>query len=102
MGRTSQKKKPNLRNLLLNEGRNKTVLKKRLPKKRKSRSLRKEKNLLLSRKLLLLESSDHLLVWRRSIETLLWSGIKRGPPRREKFPDVESLMADLKKFLSSS
>jgi len=35
-------------------------------------------------------------------ETLLWSGIKRGPPRREKFPDVESLMADLKKFLSSS
>jgi len=35
-------------------------------------------------------------------ETLLWSGIAKGPPRREKFPDADSLLGDLKKFLSSS
>jgi len=34
------------------------------------------------------------------VETLLWSGIKRGPPRREKFPDPDSLMAELKKSLA--
>jgi len=34
-------------------------------------------------------------------ETLLWSGIKKGPPRREKFPDPNSLLTDLKKLLST-
>jgi len=25
-------------------------------------------------------------------EVLLWSGLKRGPPRKEKFPDVQALL----------
>ncbi|CAG0879921.1 unnamed protein product [Cyprideis torosa] len=32
-------------------------------------------------------------------ETLLWSGLKRGPPRKLKFPEAESLLDDLKAAL---
>lgn len=30
---------------------------------------------------------------------LIWTGIKRGPPRREKFPDPNILVADILKAL---
>lgn len=30
---------------------------------------------------------------------LVWTGIKRGPPRREKFPDPNGLLADILKAL---
>ena len=30
-------------------------------------------------------------------EILVWSGIKKGPPRKEKFPDAETLAAEVAK-----
>ncbi len=33
-------------------------------------------------------------------EVLVWSGIKRGPPRKEKFPDEETLAAEVAKKLT--
>ena len=30
-------------------------------------------------------------------EVLVWSGIKKGPPRKEKFPDAETLAAEVAK-----
>jgi len=30
-------------------------------------------------------------------EILVWSGIKRGPPRKDKFPDAETLAAEVAK-----
>jgi hypothetical protein len=34
------------------------------------------------------------------LETVLWSGLKRGPPRRLKFPDPSSLIELLKVALA--
>jgi hypothetical protein len=31
---------------------------------------------------------------------VLWSGLKKGPPRRLKFPDPNALVDDLKKALA--
>ena len=31
------------------------------------------------------------------VEVLVWSGIKKGPPRKEKFPDAELLAAEVAK-----
>lgn len=36
----------------------------------------------------------------RGVETILWSGLKRGPPRRLKFPDPNTLIAGLKEALA--
>jgi len=33
-------------------------------------------------------------------EIVIWSGLKRGPPRREKFPDPDVLMELFKKYLT--
>lgn len=30
-------------------------------------------------------------------EVLVWSGVDRGPPRKEKFPDAETLLDEIKK-----
>lgn len=30
----------------------------------------------------------------------LWTGIKKGPPRKLKFPDPQEVVAELKKYLS--
>jgi len=30
-------------------------------------------------------------------EILVWSGIKKGPPRKDKFPDAETLAAEVAK-----
>lgn len=30
---------------------------------------------------------------------LIWSGLKKGPPRKEKFPEVSSIIDDIKKAL---
>ncbi len=32
-------------------------------------------------------------------ELLVWTGLKKGPPRRLKFPDVEEVAASIKKEL---
>lgn len=34
-------------------------------------------------------------------DVILWSGIKKGPPRKEKFPDLETIQTILNKALSS-
>lgn len=34
------------------------------------------------------------------VESVLWSGLKKGPPRRLKFPDPNALVDDLKKALA--
>lgn len=33
-------------------------------------------------------------------KTMIWSGIKKGPPRKEKFPDPKSLVDDILKVIS--
>jgi len=35
-------------------------------------------------------------------EEIIWSGIKRGPPRKEKFPTDEEVAELAERFLSSS
>ncbi|KAK7137760.1 hypothetical protein R3I94_013419 [Phoxinus phoxinus] len=34
-------------------------------------------------------------------ETVLWSGIKKGPPRKLKFPDPAEVVSALKEVLKS-
>ena len=33
--------------------------------------------------------------------SLIWTGIKRGPPRREKFPESNALVTDIQKVLAA-
>jgi hypothetical protein len=32
-------------------------------------------------------------------EHLIWTGLKKGPPRKEKFPAVENIIENIKSFL---
>jgi hypothetical protein len=40
----------------------------------------------------------HLLL-ENDEKVLIWSGLKRGPPRREKFPDADTLLQAAQKAL---
>ena len=33
-------------------------------------------------------------------DVLVWSGLNRGPPRKDKFPDAETLLEEIKKAIN--
>lgn len=42
-----------------------------------------------------------MLVTENKPDVLFWSGIKKGPPRKEKFPDLETIQNLLSEVLKS-